>query len=87
MPLYTPTTRTASRVKYPRSNDALDSAPADFDAAAHPIIAHHFFGVEPLRQIGDIADNVVADLKRQRQVEHLYRLGPRSRGYTSVRAC
>lgn len=74
------TARAASRVKYPRSNDALDLAPADFDAAVHPIIARHLFGVEPLRQIGDIADNVVADLKRQRQVEHLHQLGPRAVG-------
>ena len=59
MKIYASTARAASRVKYPRSNDALDSAPADFDAAVHPIIAHHFFGVEPLRHIGVIVCPVV----------------------------
>ena len=53
------------------------SLPVGFDPAAHPIIAHHFFGVEPFRQIGDVAVVVVADLKRQRQVAHLLSLGPR----------
>ena len=53
------------------------SLPAGFDPAAHPIIARHFFGVEPFRQIGDVAAEVVADLKRQRQVARLHSLGPR----------
>ena len=34
--------------------------------AAHPIIALHFFGVEPLRQIADVVAVVVAGLKRKR---------------------
>ena len=53
-----------------------DLEPANFDLAAHPIIARHFFGVEPFRSIGGAAE-VVADLKFRRQVEHLHRLGPR----------
>ncbi len=76
----TSSARAASRVKYPRSSDALDSASADFDAAAHPIIARHFFGFEPIRLASDIAADLAADLKRQRQVEHLHRLGPRAVG-------
>ena len=80
MKIYASTARAASRVKYPRSNDALDSAPAAFDPAACPIIAVHIFGIESLRQIGDITDDVVAALKRQRQVEHLHQLGPRAVG-------
>ncbi len=80
MKIYAPTARAARRVECPRSNGAPDSAPADFDATANPIIAVHIFGIESPRQIGDITDNVVADLKRQRQVEHLHQLGPRAVG-------
>ena len=58
-------------------NVTLDSAPADFDATANPIIGKHFFGVESFRPVDAIANNVVVDLKRQRQVAHLHLLGPR----------
>ncbi len=75
-----PTARAARRVECPRSSGAPDSAPANFDPASHPIIARHFFGVEPLRPIDDVAGVVVADLKRLRQVEDLHRLGPRAIG-------
>ena len=50
MKIYAPTTRATSRVGCLQSNGAPDSAPVDFDPAAHPIIARHFFGVEALRQ-------------------------------------
>ena len=76
MKIYASTACAASRIKTHKSDDALDSAPADFDPTAHPIISRHFFGVEPLRQIGDVAV-VVVDLKRQRQVARLHSLGPR----------
>ena len=61
---------------------ALDSVPTAFDATANPILAEYWFGVEPFRQIGDVADLVdaglvVANLKRQRQVVRLHSLGPR----------
>ena len=55
------------------------SAPADFDPAAHPILARHWFGIEPIRQASDIGD-VAARLRRQHQIEHLHRLGPRAVG-------
>ena len=58
----------------------VSAAPPDFDPAAHPIVARHFFGIEPFRQIGDVAAKVIADLKRQRQIEHLHQLGPRAVG-------
>ena len=77
MKIYAPTARAARRVECPRSNGAPDSAPADFDATANPIIARHFFGVEPFGAIGQVAAEVVADLRRQRAAEHLYSLGPR----------
>ena len=40
------------------------SSPADFDPAACPILARHFFGVGPLRPIGQILPAVLADLAR-----------------------
>ncbi len=61
MKIYAPTARAARRVERPRSDAAPDSAPANFDLATCPIIARHFFGVEPLRRIGDVAGVVVAD--------------------------
>ena len=51
MKIYAPT-RATSRVECLQSNGAPDSAPVDFDPAAHPIIARHFFGVEAFRQTG-----------------------------------
>ena len=48
-----------SRAKPPRSISALDSAPADFDPAEHPIIGQHPFDIAPLRSIGQVAAEVV----------------------------
>ncbi len=45
---------------------AIDRLPHGLDPAAHPIIARHWFGVEPFRSIGRVAAVVVADLKRER---------------------
>ncbi len=80
MDIYASTARVASRVKYPRPNGAPDSAPADFDATANPIISRHWFGADPLRPAGHVVLGGVAALKRQRQIEHVYRLGPRAVG-------
>ena len=77
MKIYAPTARAARRVECPQSNGAPDSAPADFDATANPIIAVHIFGIESLRPIGQITAEVVADQKFRRQIERLHRLGPR----------
>ena len=77
MSTYTTSPYRSSRFKPHKSDGPPDSAPADFDATANPIIGRHFFGVEPFRQIGDVAAVVVADLKRQRQVARLLSLGPR----------
>ena len=65
------------RAKPRRSIGALDSAPAVFDPAAHPILATHWFGIEPIHQTNNTAD-MAARHKRQRQIEHLHRLGPRA---------
>ena len=47
----------------------------NFDPAPGPIIAKHWFGIEPLRPNGH-----VANLRRQRQIAHLHLLGPRAVG-------
>ena len=58
----------------------VDEPPANFGTAPGPIVAKHWFGIEPLRPISQIATEVVADLRRQRQIEHLHLLGPRAVG-------
>ena len=74
MHLYTPVPQVASS----DALDPLDKLPAGFDPIANPIIARHFFGVEPFRPIGEVAAQVVADLRFRRQVLRLHRLGPRA---------
>ena len=54
------------------------SLPANLDPAAHPIIARHFFGVEPFCPTGTVAVKVITRLRRERQIEHVYRLGVRA---------
>ena len=44
--------------------------PDSFDATACPIIARHWFGVEPFQPIGEVAVEVVAELALKRRVEH-----------------
>ena len=51
-----------------RRRSSLDSPPLDFDAGAHPILAKHWFNVPPFRPIGEVAAEVVADLRFRRQV-------------------
>ena len=51
--------------------------PAGFDPAVYPILARHWFGVEPRRSADMIEADVIADLRRQRHVRKLHRLGPR----------
>ena len=75
MPYITSAERTA-RTDEPRP---FDSAPDDFDPAAHPILATHWFGIEPTHQTSATVD-IAASLKRQRQIEHLHRLGERAVG-------
>ena len=50
--------------------------PAGFDATACPILARHWFGVEPFRLIGDVAAGVVAEIAVQR--------GMQRRGFNDV---
>ncbi len=51
---------------------------ADFDPATHPIIARHFFGIEPPCLNTLVPAEMVADLRFRRQVEHLHSLGARA---------
>ena len=50
-----------------------DRYPADFDPAAHPIIAKHYYGIEPLRPIDQIATEAAANIRFRRQVEQLHK--------------
>ncbi len=54
-----------------------DELQVGFNPAAHPIIARHFFGVEPFRPIGEVAAEVVADIKFRQHVQQVHRLGDR----------
>jgi hypothetical protein len=47
-----------------------DGVPAGFDTATCPVIARHWFGVEPFQPIGEVAVEVVAELALKRRVEH-----------------
>ena len=76
MSFITATTRAASRTEV--ASRSRDHLPLDFDASAHPIIGRHWFGVEPFRSIGEVAAEVVADLRFRHQVIHLHKQGPRA---------
>ena len=52
-------------------------SPTGFDPSTHPILAIHFFGVDPPHPIGQTAASLVASPRRQRAAEHLHNLGPR----------
>ena len=58
------------------SRRAPESLPTGFDPATHPILSQHWFGI-PLRAIGSVPAEIVANPHRQRAAEHLHDLGPR----------
>ena len=70
MSIYGTTLRRSSRVKPHKPHGVPDSAPGNFDATANPVIARHFFGVEPFREIGDVAGRIVQRLVLAREVRH-----------------
>ena len=74
MHLY-PVTQSVATVSH---GSAAEPTPAEFDPAAYPIIAQHWFGIEPPCAIGSIAAEVVANPHFRRQVEYLHQLGPRA---------
>ena len=51
--------------------------PADFDPSRLPIIARHWFGIEPFRSVGELAAEIVCDIKFRRRIERLHAMGPR----------
>ncbi len=61
MDMYTATQPAATDSRY----RAAGSVPADFNPAACPILAEHFFGIEPSRPIGQIASEVIAELSAE----------------------
>ena len=67
------------RVSFPESNPqpSADSIPDGFDPAATPILAIHWFGIEPFRQVGEVAAEIVAGLSFRRRVTRLHERGPR----------
>ena len=73
MPLYLRPQHNSSRTKRSGAN----TAPVNFDPHTNPIIARHWFGIEPFHPIGQIAAEIVACPRRQRAAEHLHNLGPR----------
>ena len=74
MSIYAVTPRRATSAKRSGAN----TAPVNFDPGTHPILAVHYFGLEPPHPIGQIAAVIVADMKFRRQVERLHGLGPRA---------
>ncbi len=70
------TTSPARRSRRPK-RCSVNTAPGNFDPADLPILAVHYFGLEPPRPDGPIAAEVVADLRRRRHVQQVHRLGDR----------
>jgi len=60
-----------------RDAGACAGLPADFDTNQLPIIARHWFGIEPFRTVGELAAEIVCDIKFRRQIERLHTMGPR----------
>ena len=56
---------------------SVNTTPGNFDPADCPILAVHYFGLEPPRPVGPIAAEVVAELRRRRHVQQVHRLGDR----------
>ena len=54
-----------------------DPLPAGLDPQQHPILCRHWYGIEPFRQVGAVAAEIVSDLRFHRQVSQLYERGPR----------
>ena len=56
----------------------VSSTPPDFDPAACPILAEHFFGTEGAPPVGKTTAEVATGLRRQRQIANVYFLGVRA---------
>ncbi len=73
MTLYTATQSAATN----SDDSAVELTSANLDPDTYPIIAQHWFGIEPPCAIGSISAEIVASPRRQRAAEHLHDLGPR----------
>ena len=74
MHLYTATQPVATN----SDDSAAELTSADIDPDTYPLIAQHWFGVEPPCAIGQIHTTTPTSLRRHRQFEHVHRLGPRA---------
>ena len=65
-----------SKPPQPAHHDLVDTdeIPADFDVAAFPILAEHWFGWRP---VSVVAAQVVQDLAYRRKIKHLVAKGDR----------
>ena len=61
MDVYQTALRRSSGADPQLSSAPNDSVPPDFDPASHPIISRHFFGIEPLRPIGEVTAEIAAE--------------------------
>ncbi len=52
--------------------------PIGFDPAAYPILSQHWFSIEPAYPINQITAEAISNLRRQRQIQHVYGLGHRA---------
>ena len=53
---------------------------AGFDINQLPIIARHWFGIEPFRTVGELTAEIVCDIKFRRQIDRTHRPEPMPRG-------
>ena len=60
-----------------RDAGACAGLPADFDTNRLPIIDQHWFGIEPFRSVGELAAEIVCNIKFRRRIERLHAMGPR----------
>ncbi len=60
-----------------RDAGACAELSADFDTNQLPIIARWWFGIEPFRPVGELAAEIVCDIKFRRRIERLHAMGPR----------
>ncbi len=77
--MYTISSARVQRARRYLTPSKSSSVSSGFDATTHPIIARHWFGIEPFRPIGQTV-TAATTFRRQRQIEHVYRLGLRAVG-------
>ena len=61
----------------PQEIGARADLPTDFYTNQLPIIARHWFGIEPFRPVGELAAEIVCDIRFRCRIERLHAMGPR----------